>query len=106
MSHRGWKDIHFAAQRGDVREIERLLASGGADVNAKTEHVEATPLHIAAVLGQIDVVRLLIERGARVDVFDFYRRTPLNGACEFGQTTVVAYLCFKQADVNIENAFS
>jgi hypothetical protein len=52
------------------------LVDLGFDVNP--EGVVASPLHHAAGLGRIDLVRLLVERGARVDEIDtVYKVSPL-----------------------------
>ncbi|MEA2922791.1 MAG: hypothetical protein QOF07_2756 [Bradyrhizobium sp.] len=55
-----------------------LLIDLGFDVNAKTS---ATPLHHAAGLGRIDLVRKLVEAGARTDTIDdTFKATPLSWA--------------------------
>jgi hypothetical protein len=52
------------------------LVALGFDVNP--EGVVASPLHHAAGLGRIDLVRLLVDRGARVDAIDtVYKVSPL-----------------------------
>ena len=52
------------------------LVDLGFEVNP--DGVVASPLHHAAGLGRIDVVRLLVERGARTDAIDtVYKASPL-----------------------------
>jgi ankyrin repeat protein len=56
----------FAAIRGeDVKCVEKLL-DGGADPNFVNKDYE-TPLHYAAFKGRLDIVELLIRRGADVN---------------------------------------
>jgi ankyrin repeat protein len=52
-----------SALRGDVEEVERLLAAG-CDANVKSVYEEDTPLHVAA---NFNVVRLLVEHGADIE---------------------------------------
>ena len=74
VDKRGWTALHRAAQ-GDVSEVERLLAAG-ANVEARTSAFVAgigrnsTPLIIAAYYNYFDVMRLLLDRGARIDACD------------------------------------
>jgi ankyrin repeat protein len=50
-------------------------------------------MHQAALAGHLEVVRLLVERGARVDIRDLHHRgTPLDWAEHGGRAEVVEYL--------------
>ena len=68
----GLTALHRAASKGDVSEVERLLAAG-ANVDAKTRAYvpvisrSSTPLIIAIRHEHIDVMRLLLDRGADID---------------------------------------
>ena len=69
----GWTALHRAARKGDVIEVERLLAAG-ANVDARTTVRNAwsitrdsTPLIVATRSNQFDVMRLLLDRGADID---------------------------------------
>ncbi len=75
--------LSLAAQQGHAT-IVRLLLDAGEDpnrYNLEGNHAHATPLHQAVVGGHEAVVRLLIERGARLDVRDtIWQATPLGWA--------------------------
>ena len=61
--------------------------------NPKGNHAHSTPLHQAASAGHIDVVRLLVTRGARLDIRDtVYEATPLGWAVYNGRTEIADYL--------------
>jgi len=85
----------LAAQHGHA-EILRLLLDAGEDPSRYSPvggHSHATPLHQAALAGHEAVVRLLVERGARLDIEDIHHRaTPLGWAAYAGQAAVAEYL--------------
>ena len=87
--------LALAAQHGRV-EIVRLLLDAGEDANRYNPngmHSHATPLHQAVIAGQTVVVRLLAQRGARLDIKDtIYQGTPLGWAEHAGQTEIAEYL--------------
>jgi ankyrin repeat protein len=87
--------LALAAQHGRV-EIVRLLLDAGVDPNRYNPegfHSHGTPLHHAAGAGHDAVVRLLVERGARLDIKDtIYQATPLGWAMHAGQTKIQNYL--------------
>lgn len=87
--------LALAAQHGHV-EIVRLLLDAGEDpnrYNPKGTHGHSTPLHQAVWFGHDPVVRLLVERGARVDIRDIiYEGTPLGWAEYGGRTEIAEYL--------------
>lgn len=58
----------------------KLLIDAGADVNDE-DITKQTALHIAAENGFIDIAKLLIEKGAKLDVTDEKGCTPLYKAC-------------------------
>ena len=80
MRHQGFS---LAAQRGRA-DVVRLLLEAGEDpdrFNADGFHSHATPLHQAVGGNHEEVVRLLLERGARLDLRDgVYGSTPLGWA--------------------------
>lgn len=87
--------LALAAQHGHV-EIVRLLLDAGEDpsrYNPAGHHGHSTPMHQAALAGHAAVVRLLVERGARLDVRDtVFKGTPLAWAVHGGRTEVADYL--------------
>jgi hypothetical protein len=87
--------LAVAAQFGRV-EVVRMLLEVGEDPNRYNSagfHSHSTPLHQAALAGHEEVVRLLVERGARVDMKDvLWKGTPADWAHHEGKTEIEAYL--------------
>jgi ankyrin repeat protein len=79
--------LSLAAQHGQA-EIVRLLLEVGEDpnrYNLEGNHAHTTPLHQAVLGGHEAVVRLLVERGARLDIRDtLWQGTPLGWALHGG----------------------
>ncbi|KAK1238471.1 hypothetical protein MKX07_006617 [Trichoderma sp. CBMAI-0711] len=59
----GFTPLHHAAQVGAAAAVEALLAAGAA-IDAQLQRTRDTPLLLAVVSDQVDVVRLLLARGA------------------------------------------
>lgn len=85
----------LASQFGKV-EVVRLLLDAGEDPNRYNPiggHSHTTPLHQAAGAGDIELVRLLVERGARLNMKDIlWHATPAGWAKHAGRTQVEDYL--------------
>ena len=92
--------LALAAQLGHA-EIVRILLDAGEDpnrYNPEGNHAHATPLHQAAVAGHDAVVRLLVERGARLDIKDrIFKGTPLGWALYGEHPEIAEYLRSKGA---------
>ena len=74
--------FHQAAERGDVRALEAMLACG-FDPNRPDQGIGKTALHSAAMEGWPDAVRVLLEHGASVHVRDReFKGQPLIWAAE------------------------
>jgi len=80
-----------AARSGDRARVTALL-DRGVDVNAASRY-GVTAVGFAADKGQIEIVRLLVERGASLDVTDsFYGSRPIDFALRGGHLDVALYL--------------
>jgi hypothetical protein len=85
----------LAAQFNQV-EIARMLLDAGEDPNRYNPvggHSHTTPLHQAAGFGFEEMSRLLVERGARLDLKDvLWHATPADWARYAGRTDLEVYL--------------
>lgn len=91
------EDFFHAIRAGDMESLRHLCAS---PVNVK-DRLDMTPLHYAALYGNTESVRLLLERGADVNARNKSGATPLiYGAYNFEKTRL---LVEKGADVNAKS---
>jgi ankyrin repeat protein len=75
----GWSDGQSHGSQSDAPEAIKLCLEWGGDVNAAND-VGYTALHGAAFRGANEVVKLLVEKGARTDVKNQEGRLPVNMA--------------------------
>jgi ankyrin repeat protein len=98
--------LALAAMHGHARVV-RLLLDTGTDpdrYNPEGFHSHSTPLHQAVWSDRLDVVRLLAERGARLDVRDrLHDGTPLDWA-EHGNRFGIAEYLREIRDARVANA--
>ena len=87
--------LALAAQHGHA-DVVRLLLDAGENpdrYNPEGHHSHSTPLHQAVWADDLEVVRLLVARGARLDIKDtIYGATPLDWAIYGGRTEIADYL--------------
>jgi ankyrin repeat protein len=100
----GKDDCHLAlalASQFNRVEIVRMLLDSGEDPNRYNPvggHSHSTPLHQAAAGGYAEMVRLLVERGARLDLKDvLWQGTPAGWTRHERKTEVEAYLREQEA---------
>ncbi len=87
--------LALTAQLGRTEAV-RVLLDAGEDpnrYNPEGVHAHATPLHQAVCAGHLDVIELLLDHSARLDLEDrIYRSTPLGWAVHEGRSDVEALL--------------
>ena len=81
--------LHAAAHKGDVAQLQRLVASG-ASLNATDAHGR-TPLHVATFAGQREAIRALVKAGADLNRLDSdrYDAVTIASVADDGQTLKV-----------------
>ena len=122
----GQTPLHYAVQYGH-KEVVKLLIAKGADVNAKDKdgnapgHValsknnrsilelliakgaDFTSIHLAAYQGDLEKVRIFVEKGNGVNTTDSFGATPLHYAAMRGHEEVVEFFVARGVDVNAKN---
>jgi ankyrin repeat protein len=82
--------LHAAVTRGEIGDVELLLASGAA-VNAAGD-LGNTSLHEAASRGLLDITRKLLDSGADMSIRNEFGETPLDLAELMEQHKIVTML--------------
>jgi hypothetical protein len=91
--------LALASQFGHVEIVKALLDAGENPnrYNPVGLHSHSTPLHQAALAGHDQLVRLLVERGAQLDMKDIlWQGTPADWAAHAGRTELEAWLRAQQ----------
>lgn len=73
------------------QDVAKLLIRSGANIDAQ-DYEENTALHVAAHAGDIDMVRLLISKKARVSVKNDSGKSALDLACAGNKSKVIEHL--------------
>ncbi len=84
-----WDKLIEAVQKKDVENFRKQLSREPESATAKNEQDE-TLLHYAAHGGCLEIVKELVDLGAKPDSPDDFGWTPLHEACEYGHEDVVA----------------
>jgi len=99
----GFFPLALAAYFGRPAAVQVLL-EGGADVSATARNpMRVQPLHAAVAGRHLDVVRVLVEAGADVNVHQHGGWTPLMGAAAHGDVETVDLLLAHGADPTATN---
>ena len=107
----GWTALHHAAYNNNLKAVEALL-NAGVSVDIKTASVSPnrpsglTPLMMASMKNNIDVIKLLVQRGANPNIQDTDYKTALfycAGPCKNNYTESFEFLLRSGADSTIKN---
>jgi ankyrin repeat protein len=92
-------EIHDAAKAGDVEKVKTLLRTNFGLANARDED-DKTPLHVAALWRQKDVVIVLLANKADVNAKDKWGYSPLHFA---RNREIAEALLANKADINAKD---
>ncbi len=91
----------LAVWNNRISEVKELLKLGVA-VNARN-HFGHTPLMVASILGNEQIVELMLENNAAINLVDNKGLTALMLAARNGQSKIVEYLLSKGAEIDTQD---
>ena len=94
----GYTALHYASRNGHT-ELVNLLISYGACVNCVTKAGKDTPLHRAAYVGNLDVIKTLLSAGASIKQQNVDGQTCFHKAVQRNHVDVVQYLLKMDSEV-------
>lgn len=81
-------------------EVVRALVRAGANVNTDGGVTRATPLHMAARRGHVEIAQALLDCGAAIDARDALGDTPLRRSVNCNKIQVASLLVDRGADIH------
>lgn len=89
----GWTPLHSAcfSDKKNINMVKLLLSNEKTEINKRTKDGK-TALHYAVEAGRLDVVKLLIENGAKIDIKDKKGYNPLRIAKKLNNIEIEQYL--------------
>lgn len=96
------QELFVKVMRNDIKAVKELIASG-ADINQKNKTYGHTPLIIACNYNYVDLAKLLISKGADINIRGNDGSTALIAACSNSQE-LVEILLSKGADIKSKMA--
>ena len=97
-------DIHTAIMKNEISTVKKYIADQ-SDLNKKETYGGSTPLIIAALFNRIEIAKLLIGAGAKLNIQNNDGSTALITAAFFCRTEIVQLLLSEQADKEIKNKY-
>jgi ankyrin repeat protein len=99
----GKTPLHYAVARRDWYGVKLLLEYGAEVGGELAEALRLTPLHLAALRGNVEEVERLLKSGADPNVRDVFYRTPLHYAAARNHKAVAELLLKHGADLNAKD---
>ena len=98
------KKLYKAIEKGDTKRVQTLIDVCGTDIEARGNPgtYGLTPLMYAAAGGHIEVVKLLLKAGAKVEAEDYYGDTPLIYASKKGEGNIEIVKLLLNAGAEVE----
>ena len=96
--------LHYQVIVGYTGDLKESVKQQDININEKDED-GMTPLYYAAFFGHKEMVEVLIDNRADVNMANAYSETPLHLAAENGHKEVAEVLIDNRADVNAKNKY-
>lgn len=99
--------IHYCSRSGNTNVLSEMISQfgdlEGSVICNRPAKYGWTPIFYACYHGHPEIIKVLINQSARIDVFDEHGEAPLHVAVEHGHASVVDILLENNAFVNVRN---
>ncbi|KAJ7551944.1 hypothetical protein O6H91_06G035400 [Diphasiastrum complanatum] len=99
------KDLHAAINEGNIEYVGQALADHPELLYSKYSYKLYTPLHAATACGNLELLIILLKRGADINVRDRFGRTPLMISCRKARWNCLQQLLDNGAEVLIFSSY-
>lgn len=93
----------FDAIKDENFDNVKELVQAGKSVNEKQRMMLTMPLHVAAQEGNLEILKYLVEKGAKVNAQTYMKKSPLHFAVINGNLDCAEYLLNKDAKINVQD---
>ncbi|XP_036368253.1 ankyrin-3 isoform X1 [Octopus sinensis] len=87
---------------GRISEVRKFLEEGSVDVNWVSYTHDCCPIHVASQ-GKMEIVKMLLEAGSKVNVKDNRGNLPLHHAAMKGHTAIIDILMENGSEINVQD---
>jgi len=99
--------LHYCARYGSLEVLKLLLSTMHSEEAAKAVNYQNkagwSPLLVAAKEGHLEIMKVLIDYHARLDIFDEAGKTALHISAEYGHLELIELLMEKKAYANAKS---
>jgi ankyrin repeat protein/L-ascorbate metabolism protein UlaG (beta-lactamase superfamily) len=93
------QDIHCVVAQGDLVNVKRMIENIPELIHQKDKESGATPLHVAAASGHLEIARFLLSKGASADAKNNRGETPFLLAIVNGRKEMTHFLIKEGIDI-------
>jgi ankyrin repeat protein len=100
IDNSGLTPLIIAISKDDKPTVEKLIAKG-AYINSKHSR---RPLNVSVELGNLNMAKLVLDKGARINAKDYMGNTPLVTAASMNNAEAVKFLVANGAKINVRDS--
>lgn len=94
--------IFCAIEENNQEGLDKLLSMANIDVNQTNKHGEGA-IHVAAGLGQLDILKMLAAKGGNLGMVDYRGDSAIYWAARQGHEEIIRYLLSQGVHLNQQN---